>query len=143
MVLVQSLQLFTRELLTGAETEAGSATLTRTLTPTLTPTPNPHPNPLPQPASPAPRPTLDGGLLQVRTLAAHFGLKEAASGAEAVVLKRGELRAPVVELDGRQREKPLPGMVSSLIEAKRAGVPVPRLPPCPPALSVQACNLRT
>ena len=36
VVLVQSLQLFTRELLTGAETEAGSATLTRTLTPTPT-----------------------------------------------------------------------------------------------------------
>ena len=38
VVLVQSLLLFTRELLTGAETEAGSATLTLTLNPTLTPT---------------------------------------------------------------------------------------------------------
>ena len=38
-VLVQALLLFTRELLTGAETEAGSLTLTLTLT--LTPNPNP------------------------------------------------------------------------------------------------------
>eukprot|EP00964_Phaeocystis_antarctica_P145772 scaffold111890_cov51-Phaeocystis_antarctica.AAC.1 len=78
----------------------------------------------------------DDGLVQARTLATHFGLKAAASGAEAVVLRRGELRAPVVELDGRQREKPLPGMVSSLIEAKRSGVPVAYLlfSPQPPAL---------
>ena len=47
VVLVQSLLLFTRELLTGAETEAGTLTLTLTLT--LTPTPHPDPNPNPSP----------------------------------------------------------------------------------------------